>query len=185
MAFFAYLITILVTAGSLVLGFEWLVTPPPLPDHPIKVAQADAPQQPRRETEGASKRTEKRTEKRSDDADDIATANRTDGGAAKREQTASAASETQSHPRCDVRACDRAYRSFRTSDCTYQPYDGPRRLCTRGDNRMTAIERTEGFNARAQAQCNVGVCAEHYNSFRASDCTYQPYGGGPRRLCER
>jgi hypothetical protein len=23
-----------------------------------------------------------------------------------------------------------------------------------------------------------------YNSFNSSDCTYQPYGGGPRRLCE-
>jgi 1A family penicillin-binding protein len=30
---------------------------------------------------------------------------------------------------CNVRACQRAYRSFRASDCTFQPYDGPRRLC--------------------------------------------------------
>jgi hypothetical protein len=30
---------------------------------------------------------------------------------------------------CDVAACSRAYRSFRESDCTYQPYSGPRRLC--------------------------------------------------------
>lgn len=33
--------------------------------------------------------------------------------------------------RCDVRACSRAYRSFRASDCTYRPYRGERRLCTR------------------------------------------------------
>lgn len=33
--------------------------------------------------------------------------------------------------RCNVRACSRAYRSFRASDCTYQPYRGERRLCTR------------------------------------------------------
>jgi hypothetical protein len=33
---------------------------------------------------------------------------------------------------CDVATCSQAYRSFRASDCTYQPYDGPRRLCTRG-----------------------------------------------------
>ncbi len=35
-------------------------------------------------------------------------------------------------PRCDVTACIEAYRSFRESDCTYQPNIGPRRLCTKG-----------------------------------------------------
>lgn len=30
---------------------------------------------------------------------------------------------------CDVQACAAAYKSFRESDCTYQPYDGPRRMC--------------------------------------------------------
>jgi len=30
---------------------------------------------------------------------------------------------------CAVAACSSAYRSFRASDCTYQPYDGPRRIC--------------------------------------------------------
>jgi len=30
---------------------------------------------------------------------------------------------------CDVAACASAYRSFRESDCSYQPFDGPRRLC--------------------------------------------------------
>ena len=33
---------------------------------------------------------------------------------------------------CDQAACTEAYRSFRASDCTYQPNEGPRRLCTRG-----------------------------------------------------
>ncbi|PHP66576.1 hypothetical protein CSC94_12880 [Zhengella mangrovi] len=32
---------------------------------------------------------------------------------------------------CDVRACKRAYRTFRASDCTFQPYRGPRRQCTK------------------------------------------------------
>ena len=32
-------------------------------------------------------------------------------------------------PKCDVNACERAYRSFTESDCTYQPLDGSRRLC--------------------------------------------------------
>ncbi|EYD74477.1 Multimodular transpeptidase-transglycosylase [Rubellimicrobium mesophilum DSM 19309] len=34
-------------------------------------------------------------------------------------------------PQCHIRRCAAAYRSFRASDCTYQPFMGPRRLCTR------------------------------------------------------
>ena len=30
---------------------------------------------------------------------------------------------------CNVAVCAAAYRSFRESDCTYQPFGGPRRLC--------------------------------------------------------
>ncbi len=33
--------------------------------------------------------------------------------------------------------------------------------------------------------CNVQACSEAYRSFRASDCTFQPYGNRPRQLCER
>jgi hypothetical protein len=34
-------------------------------------------------------------------------------------------------PRCDVSLCERHYRSFDASDCTYQPYQGPRQYCTK------------------------------------------------------
>jgi penicillin-binding protein 1A len=34
-------------------------------------------------------------------------------------------------------------------------------------------------------RCNVAVCQQYYQSFRASDCTYQPYNGGERRYCGR
>jgi type IV secretory pathway VirB10-like protein len=33
--------------------------------------------------------------------------------------------------RCNVSACTAAYRSFMPADCTYQPSNGPRRLCTK------------------------------------------------------
>jgi penicillin-binding protein 1A len=38
--------------------------------------------------------------------------------------------ETQS-AQCNVPACEQFYRSFRVSDCTYQPYWGPRQYCDR------------------------------------------------------
>lgn len=32
-------------------------------------------------------------------------------------------------PRCNYRACEQHYRSFRASDCSFQPYHGPRKRC--------------------------------------------------------
>jgi hypothetical protein len=55
---------------------------------------------------------------------------------------------------CDVQACSRAYKSFRESDCTYQPYSGPRQLCvsppapareaSRGDDRSAPVRVHRG-----------------------------------------
>jgi penicillin-binding protein 1A len=89
---------------------------------------------------------------------------------------------------CDQQACASHYSSFRASDCTYQPYfGGPRRLCEinkRTANGPQAIPR-ENMTARAQARCNVEVCARTYSSFDPSDCSYQPFGREVRQLCEK
>jgi uncharacterized protein YjbI with pentapeptide repeats len=38
----------------------------------------------------------------------------------------------QQSPQCNISVCQRSYRSFRDSDCTYQPSrGGPRRVCHR------------------------------------------------------
>lgn len=54
--------------------------------------------------------------------------------------------------RCDVRACAGAYKSFRESDCSYQPFSGPRQLCV---SPPTTTQRQESqpasYRARAQA----------------------------------
>jgi hypothetical protein len=84
---------------------------------------------------------------------------------------------------CNYEACADAYRSFRADDCTYQPYDGPRRRC---DKDVVTADSTVGGPAPATpVPCNVAACDRYYRSFDPSDCTYQPYGGGPRRLCDR
>jgi membrane peptidoglycan carboxypeptidase len=44
-------------------------------------------------------------------------------------QASADASRDSVGPQCNYRACARAYRSFRTSDCSFQPYGGPRKLC--------------------------------------------------------
>jgi hypothetical protein len=44
---------------------------------------------------------------------------------------------------------------------------------------VTATQPTKRASANS---CNVQACSAAYQSFRASDCTYQPYGS-ERRLC--
>ena len=104
--------------------------------------------------------------------------------------------QTPSQPKCDVNACTSAYRSFRKSDCTYQPSDGPRRLCTKGvvpsepsgaPGAAATSNSDADANPQSNARCNVNACAAAYGSFNRSDCTFKPYDplGGPRRRCEK
>ena len=104
--------------------------------------------------------------------------------------------QTPSQPKCDVSACTSAYRSFRKSDCTYQPSDGPRRRCTKGvvpsepsgaPGAAATSNSDADANPQSNARCNVNACAAAYGSFNRSDCTFKPYDplGGPRRRCEK
>jgi len=100
-----------------------------------------------------------------------------------------AAEGAPQRPACDVRACAAKYQSFSAEDCTYQPYGGgQRRQCEMPANATAQIEPAErsADNANpSNPQCNYDACAQTYTSFRREDCTYQPYDGGPRRLCQR
>ena len=92
-------------------------------------------------------------------------------------------------PKCDVAACEAAYFTFTPSDCTYQPSNGPRRLCTKGTPPGTSAERRRldtgsAVAAQASAKCNQTACAQAYFTFNPADCTYQP-NYGPRRLCTK
>ena len=101
-----------------------------------------------------------------------------------------------SSPACNVAVCAAAYRSFTAADCTYQPGDGPRRLCTKGAPPATPVAAvpaspapvspatTPAAEARALA-CNVAACSRSYpRSFNAADCTFKP-AEGPRKACTK
>jgi penicillin-binding protein 1A len=93
---------------------------------------------------------------------------------------------------CNYDACATRYRSFRPSDCTFEPYRGPRRLCEiavesaraplASVTMITPALPATGTAPLQQQACNIAACSRNYRSFRASDCTYQPYRG-PRRMC--
>ena len=133
------------------------------------------------------------------------------GPGAPQQQIPTTLTDLRTRVQCNVNLCATTYVSFKAADCTYQPYDGgPRRFCELSTRPAEAAGRTpiaatdptteakhtrvsEGAEevsksptpARAGTQCNVNLCAATYVSFKAADCTYQPYGGGPRRICER
>jgi hypothetical protein len=63
--------------------------------------------------------------------------------AANRADNSQQTVQGSSSNRCDVQACASAYRSFRVSDCTYQPFDGVRRLCEKSPGQRMAREREQ------------------------------------------
>ena len=52
-------------------------------------------------------------------------------------------------------------------------------------NAATSSEQAPGSQAAGAPGCDYEACARTHHSFRASDCTYQPFRGAPRRLCEK
>src|SRR5260221_5133871 len=52
-------------------------------------------------------------------------------------------SAATSNNRCDVQACASAYKSFRVSDCSYQPFDGSRRFCEKPPVQRTARDQRD------------------------------------------
>jgi hypothetical protein len=100
-------------------------------------------------------------------------------------------------PKCDVAACSAAYHSFRAIDCSWQPFDGPRRFCDKGvppqqDTSAApgaaassiAAPEPEPDAAQSPPNCHVDACKQAYFTFNAADCTYQP-SNGPRKLCTK
>jgi hypothetical protein len=190
MSFVVYFLVLLVAAGSVLFGFDWLQSPLPTTSmrQKVPVAIATAKSTPAKKSTKPDAAAADRNTKQLDaklspvypahpvapQTGEVSAANMT--------------TEARPRPRCDIDACARAYYTFRPFDCTYQPSNGPRRLCTRGNPPKPAAESASAVNeatqARAEATCNIAACERAYASFSASDCTYQPYNG-PRRLCTK
>jgi hypothetical protein len=120
---------LVIALGSALLGLDWLSTPmSPMVDTPagLRAAAPPAAIQSSPATPSANIGAPIVPPSLAAPASPIAPAT---GGAAARAGVAIAAPEPE--VRCNIDACAAAYRSFRTSDCTYQPTNGPRRLCTK------------------------------------------------------
>jgi len=92
--------------------------------------------------------------------DAVKTFSNADAGEAKAEfpPAAQAAAATQASAQqpaagaCSVQACASAYASFRASDCTYQPFDGPRRVCVAPPASLHTAQRAQPLSLVPQEQ---------------------------------
>ena len=119
--------------------------PSPVPSTQPAAAPQPGAQQSRVETTGAAVREENRTQA----AYPANSSHRADNS----QQQATLGSRK----RCDIQACARAYRrSFRASDCTYQPFDGgPRRLCEKSPGQRMVREREQRDRRRWSGDTEV------------------------------
>jgi hypothetical protein len=174
MSFIIYFFVLLITAGSLLFGLDWVSAPmSPMPASRYELHAAKRPAAP-----AGLARAEAVAQPATKPGD---------GQVASPPLATPAVVPVAAlpAPKCDIAACEAAYRSFTPEDCTYQPNDGPRRLCTKGKPPIAAhLKPPATPDARAQATCNVAACTRAYISFTAADCTYQPTEG-PRRLCTK
>jgi hypothetical protein len=98
--------------------------------------------------------------------------------------------------------CASRYRSYDPDRDTYNSYSGRARVCVSPYSReLASASESPAYGSAAASEPDADVllvssddqyyatdaraeaCASRYRSYRASDNTYQPYGGGPRRQC--
>jgi hypothetical protein len=197
-SFVFYASVLLVTAGSVAFGLDWVSAPlAPMPETEasVQAAKLAANVPPPRPFRTAA---QVRSVYPARPLPQVAAA--TPGGPAIGEPqigmpapVAVASDAASAQPKCDVAACSVAYRSFRAADCSWQPFDGARRFCDKGQPPQqeasaapgaTPITASESDAAQSPPNCHVEACKAAYFTFNAADCTYQP-SNGPRKVCAK
>jgi hypothetical protein len=93
--------------------------------------------------------------------------------------------------------CLDRYRSYDPIDNTYRSFSGELRDCNspflmedsaaigEGEAELITVSNgPESADAYALEDDHISGCMQRYRSYRPSDNSYQPYGGGPRRQCQ-
>jgi hypothetical protein len=192
MQFLVYLTVLMVSVSTVLLEIHWLTTPAPQPKPAVQVSAAPprpkvegpnaelSPVYPRKvepvqppptqynvgpattgntaakaETTGAATRVDDPS-KTAAKAETTGVATHSDDSSKTKSvavpdaQNAQASAAQNKHDevaasnnRCDVQACGSAYKSFRAADCTYQPFDGPRRVCGKAPEQRADREQRD------------------------------------------
>ncbi|RDJ05638.1 BA14K family protein [Rhizobium grahamii] len=80
--------------------------------------------------------------------------------------------------------CGARYRSYDPASNSYRAHSGATKTCLSPYAALEAVESgaTQAGSALAAGGAAMAWCAARYQSYRASDNSYQPYNG-PRRTC--
>jgi hypothetical protein len=196
-SFMFYASVLLVTAGSVAFGLDWVSAPlPAMPEteatvQAAKLAANIPPPRPFRAA--AAVRSVYPARPLPQVASAIPGAATTEPQIGIPAPVAAAPTTASAQAKCDVAACGAAYRSFRAEDCSWQPFDGPRRFCDKGTPPQTEASAAPGTTpiaasepdaAQSPPNCHVEACKAAYFTFSAADCTYQP-SNGPRKVCAK
>jgi hypothetical protein len=139
MAFFVYLFVLVVAGGSILFGLDLTQSPLQPPSYATPGAQTTASAVPVAPTKiKTSLRTatvsvpkvSAPVRKSAVESVGIAANAQASNEETQTQPATTAAVSASGH--CAIDACTAAYRSFRASDCTYEPLAGERRLCTKG-----------------------------------------------------
>jgi len=153
MQFLVYLTVLMASVSTILLEVHWLTSPAP----PAKPAIQASASPPTPKTEGPNAALSPVYPKKADappPADSVSNVQLSTAAAipqaAPVPQPGAAAPEQQaaSGNRCDIQACTDAYKSFRASDCTYQSFEGPRRVCGKSSVQRAAREQRDEATRR-------------------------------------
>ena len=101
-------------------------------------------------------------------------------------------SENSALSNAHVAWCEQNYRSYRRETNSFTPYGGGSKPCISpySNERMGGSSTNEDNAQYASndvvdlSDAHIRDCMNRYRSYRVSDNTFQPYGGGPRQQCE-
>ncbi|MGB8235794.1 MAG: BA14K family protein [Pseudolabrys sp.] len=171
MQFLVYLTLLMVSVSTVLLEIHWLTTPPPQPKPIVRTAAAPSPAKP----EGPNPALSPIYPKKSD------TPQPAESVGAKKSQAA----PTDTSPSSIPAAAPPQNTSAETTGVATRE-EGLRQAEAGAMTANRATERQEpvAVSTSPNNRCDIQACANAYQSFRASDCTYQPFEGA-RRFCLR
>jgi hypothetical protein len=175
MQFLVYLTILMVSVSTVLLEIHWLTTPPPQPKTAV---QASAPP-PRPKVEGPSPALSPVYPKKVEPAPPAQNSVQNGTGAATAGNTATKSEPAQKPVAETTGAATRAEEPDKAKSAE-APVSAHNAQASVAQPKQNEPDDKAASNNR----CDVQACASAYKSFRASDCTYQPFGG-ERRVCSK
>ncbi len=198
MSFVLYVVVLIVSISSVMMGLDWLSTPPPALHTMVRTASAPAKSAltavRAKSVETTGSKAQSTRTARSDVPKSAVAKLRTPKPAAKPPvvsvglgpASAQTTAEASAQPVATDGTMTAMAHAIAGADEPTQPSATNQANPTAQPNASEQASLTGQPDAimqeAAAPRCDVQACETRYHSFRASDCTYQPYGA-PRRLC--